>query len=172
MSPSCGYMPVLQLRLVVFFRCRPNVPDVFRHWPPVGPVFPPCLRLGAGDLLPSMAVISAAAASRLCLPSYNAFVWSNARRTQRVRSAEAKRGAFVSVEKRLLRRTERAERVQNRLSISVEERESSDVIRGSSSSSSSSAAAAGDDCDVYDEVILRSLMILLIIEFHSCSYSL
>lgn len=145
MAPSRGCMPVLQLRLVVFFRCRPNVPDVFRLWPPVGPVFPPCLRLGAGDLLPSMAVISEAAASRLYLPSFNAFVWSHVRRTKRVRSAEVKRGAFVSVERHLMRRTERAERVQNTpeapqttissSSISVDVRES-DVISG--------AAAAGD----------------------------
>ncbi|KAG1934253.1 hypothetical protein F2P79_019892 [Pimephales promelas] len=37
MAPSGGCTAVLQLRLVQCFRSCPNVPDVFRHWPPVEP---------------------------------------------------------------------------------------------------------------------------------------
>lgn len=48
MAPPRGGVAELQLRLVECFRSCPNAPDVFRHWPPVGPVFPPCPRLGAG----------------------------------------------------------------------------------------------------------------------------
>ncbi len=87
------------------FRCCPKVPDGFRTSPPVVPVFPPCPRLGAGDLLPSMAFISGAAAFRLYLPSFNAFVWCPARRINRVRSAAVKRRA----ERRSLRWTERVQ---------------------------------------------------------------
>ncbi len=87
------------------FRCCPKGPDGFRTSPPVVPVFPPCPRLGAGDLLPSMAFISGAAASRLYLPSSNAFVWCPARRINRVRSAAVKRRA----ERRSLRWTERVQ---------------------------------------------------------------
>ncbi|XP_016099986.1 solute carrier family 22 member 17-like [Sinocyclocheilus grahami] len=53
------------------------------------------------------------AASRLYLPSFNAFVWCSARRIERVRSAGAERRASVSAERFSLRWTERAERVQN-----------------------------------------------------------
>jgi len=50
------------------------------------------------DLFPSMAVIiSVTAEFTLYLPPFNAFVWRRVRRTERVRSAEVKRRAFVCV---------------------------------------------------------------------------
>lgn len=85
-------------------------------------------------------------ASRLYLPSFNAFVWCNARRITRVRSAGAKRRAFVPAERFLLRWTERAERVQN---TSDQTRPASVWMCWSSAARLETSAEAGEEINAF-----------------------
>lgn len=115
MAPSCGRVAVLQLRLVECFRSCPNVPDVFRHWPPVGPVFPPRPRLG--DWIRFRPWPSSSPRQRnpgfiyLHLTRLFGVACGGQNASDQQKWSEA--FLFVCVERRLLRRTERAERVQN-----------------------------------------------------------